>query len=275
MKKTRFSMCLILVTIFASYNLAIACTDNAECPPGYYCEKAPGDCSGEGVCTPIPEICIDVWAPVCGCDGQTYSNACYAAMAGVNVAYNGECTPGACGDNSDCIFPDYCAKDVGDCDGIGTCTTPPAACPDVWDPVCGCDGQTYDNACYAAMARVNVEYAGPCTSSPCSTNGDCPPTHYCAKDVGDCDGPGTCTERPAACPDVWDPVCGCDGQTYGNACYAAMAGVNLKYYGECAACVNRPAADLSGDCWVDIIDLAMFAAEWLDCGLDKTQYCFN
>jgi len=38
-----------------------------------------------------PEICADVYIPVCGADGKSYSNECYATRAGVNVAHEGEC----------------------------------------------------------------------------------------------------------------------------------------------------------------------------------------
>jgi hypothetical protein len=36
-------------------------------------------------------MCPDIWAPVCGCDGNTYANGCVAAGARINVAYEGEC----------------------------------------------------------------------------------------------------------------------------------------------------------------------------------------
>jgi hypothetical protein len=39
---------------------------------------------------------------------------------------------------------------------------------------------------------------------------------------------------PQGCPDVWQPVCGCDEVTYGNACEAEAVGMNvLSENGEC------------------------------------------
>lgn len=66
------------------------------CGPGTFCSFAPGAQCGAadqtGVCMPRPEVCTEQYAPVCGCDDQTYSNACHAAMAGVSVLHGGECT---------------------------------------------------------------------------------------------------------------------------------------------------------------------------------------
>jgi len=68
-----------------------------DCAAGEYCRYEPGQCGepgAQGTCEVLPEFCTQIYEPVCGCDGETHSNACEAARAGVAVKETGSCEPG-------------------------------------------------------------------------------------------------------------------------------------------------------------------------------------
>lgn len=132
-----------------------------------------------------------------------------------------------CTNNGDCDSAGYC--NLENCTAPGTCEARPTICPNIFMPVCGCDGVTYGNGCQAAATGVAVASEGEC---PCTSNDDCDAADYCASDVS-CHEPGECVGRPGICPLVLDPVCGCNGTTYNNSCLAAGAGVRVEFDGEC------------------------------------------
>jgi hypothetical protein len=69
----------------------------ASCDAGEFCNFGPdaqcGAADQTGLCEATPDACIEIFAPVCGCDDRTYDNECFAHAAGVSVAKQGSCEP--------------------------------------------------------------------------------------------------------------------------------------------------------------------------------------
>lgn len=74
----------------------------------------------------------------------------------------------------------------------------------------------------------------------CGSRGlpECGGDSFCSFEPGSCgelDHPGVCKPRPSICNRIFQPVCGCDGRSYGNSCEAEVAGVSIDHQGPCEA----------------------------------------
>ncbi|CAL1545990.1 unnamed protein product, partial [Lymnaea stagnalis] len=190
--------------------------------------------------------CSQVFAPVCGSDGATYTNLCMlertACVRNRRIRLSSE---GPCGlrdpcEGQVCKFGAECMSSM---DGkIARCQCP-SDCPSYGDnvgskPVCGNDGNDYANMCELRKAAcyrledIRVKYYGKC--DPCEG-------HVC-------DSPKVCqvnAQREPECRCSFhcsteiNLVCGSDGRSYSNQCLLrkqackSRKDIRVLYIGKC------------------------------------------
>ena len=138
-------------------------------------------------------------------DGPAASDGGATADAGGDNCFGQICPPGTvcCGG---------CAPGTGACYSGGC---PGAACPPPPPDAGGAiDAQSCSDkapACGPGLV-CDLDQPGRCAASTAA---------------------GTCIVKPSICLAVLDPVCGCDGRTYGNDCARQVAGAQLDHRGAC------------------------------------------
>lgn len=199
---------------------SVTCTGTgATCSSAEICSFPVGSCgAGEGTCVAKPGKGACTSLPddyVCGCDGNSYRNPCFALLGGTTVKSSGMCAPSTCG-NGGCDVGEDCSTCPGDC---GACA--------------GCG----DGVCIKATEDC-VSCPMDCCASTCTESTSCAGDMFCRFVAGECKlkgSTGVCIGPPASCPlpGAGDLVCGCDGTAYVSECEAARAGTSVAHAGAC------------------------------------------
>ncbi len=61
------------------------CLRAVDCGAREYCARPIGACESPGTCRGRPQICLQLYSPVCSCENKDYGNACKAAAYGASV----------------------------------------------------------------------------------------------------------------------------------------------------------------------------------------------
>lgn len=182
-----------------------------KCPAGQKCKlsgtypDAGGKCVKENYCDTtadcgglIHPMCVGAWQ----CLQHRCSWKCGVLPTSTCQSQGGHCLP--------LTYP------MGTCAAGEQAVTTPGLCDAI-------PGQSTTCCLPAPQPKKCGPYLG----------GQCAAGEVCNIQSCGLGGGGVCQPRPQACIMIYDPVCGCDGKTYGNDCERLMSSAPLDHQGEC------------------------------------------
>jgi hypothetical protein len=216
--------------------------------------KSSGTCWCDDLCSQYGDCCSDAaevcLVDECEADGSGCHDGMVCNQSSPNNCVDDPCAPqDAAGQGSCEAFFGYAWDGTG-CVGISGCSCSGSDCGNLTFDQAACE-QAH-NLC---NDTVEPEQCDGFAGLQCSD-----PDTYCfhADNCGQADMLGTCVFRPDACTQQYDPVCGCDGTTYGNSCMAAAAGINVLHDGACDvpqpepdSCEDSCGGQAPAGCWCD------------------------
>jgi hypothetical protein len=160
---------------------------DAGCAPGW--TMCCGQCLSPqaGICTP----CLGVGGAIS--TGGTRGAGGLGSTGGISPSSGGSGAGGAGGTSGTgktcgglgggaCAAGEFCQLAQDMCavfDMTGTCTVKPQGCTGNYQPVCGCDGTTYENDCTRLSAGVSKKSDGACPTADAGTNDAA--SRYCSQ----------------------------------------------------------------------------------------------
>ena len=139
--------------------------------------------------------CKGLVDPQCATNGLTYDNLCYLKCSGNSLYSKGVCP-------NDTAYDGVLKVNKSNC----------SICKMVKLPVCGQDGNTYENACLARCKGIGIKFNGKCLStSNNQQNGSS----------------SSSSSSSSNCSSIENNVCGTDGRTYFNECEAKAKNISV------------------------------------------------
>ena len=175
-------------------NCLLKCDKQETFSKGKCPERKPAHCS----------YCEGLIDPVCANNGITMENNCYLRCAGLQLYQKGPCP-------NDPLYSEEDSYKVQ-----LTCNK----CKPVVLPVCGVDNKTYQNACSARCKGIKIQYRGNCL--------------YEQKDPNQNKNQAN-IKLNCNCENNIRLVCGVDGRTYQNQCFANCYSIKVFYHAGCKA----------------------------------------
>lgn len=199
--------------------------------------------NAERICIETEEIPVEGGCGVCVCKYGAWSCTVDNTCQGSGGAASSGGAPGSGGAIGSGGGTERCKDGTTKSNGCNACLCSNGAwsCTDnVCNGVCS-PGTSVEADCGTCSCSAQSQWECPqgCSVQSCQTldGRGCPRNSYChypQNTLCGLAGEGICKRRPSGgCNAINDPVCGCDGKNYPNACEAESMGVTVILKGDC------------------------------------------